>query len=548
MRVWPILLLPFVALACSDDPLDDAGPSDGGLPDGGADLGTDAGDIGGADAGDVGTSSCSVLRVENLGFDFLDDVSIRYGGDLEPELGRAGPDYFIFDTLRRLDFPTSTGAFALGGSGFNGNFATCTHCPLVFEDFVSGGAPERIYFPRAGQVELEEDPFSTKLYARFTGLKMVEVTIEGEFLESVPVPNGRCLEISDFEVRYRYVPDEWTCDDAQWNDGLACDCGCGTEDWDCYPEIPTITGCQGDQVCLADACVDRCSAFAPLEGCAGGFCSFNYWGDLCSTEFTQIDPADLGQVCGGVDTTYCDVQGGIPRGLCDRFIRADNVCKPTCRTDDDCSAANRESCNTIAPERGFCEQRFPEGWTCGREQWEEGQFCDCNCGVADTIDCQSELPVRGCAAEEGCSLEGACVPRPANDTCAGAVLLSGTNTSTSGTTVGATDDLAVGPGQGLCLEGSQEGRDVVYRLELQAGEVVQASLQSEFDGALYLLGPGSSACTQPSQACVAGQDQVRAGEVEVLDFTAATAGTYFLVVDSFWNPEQGRFQLTVERR
>ena len=82
MRGWPILLLPFALVACSDDPLDDAGPSDGGLPDSGADLGTDAGDGGPADASDVGTSSCSVVRVENLGFDFLDDVSIRYGGDL----------------------------------------------------------------------------------------------------------------------------------------------------------------------------------------------------------------------------------------------------------------------------------------------------------------------------------------------------------------------------------------------------------------------------------------------------------------------------------
>ena len=138
------------------------------------------------------------------------------------------------------------------------------------------------------------------------------------------------------------------------------------------------------------------------------------------------------------------------------------------------------------------------------------------------------------------------MPRPTNDTCAGAVLLSGTTTTTTGTTVGATDDLAVGPGEGLCLEGSQEGRDVVYRLELQAGAVVQATLQSEFDGALYLLGPGANSCTQPTQSCVAGQDQGRAGEAEVLNFTVPAAGTYFLVVDSFWNPEQGRFELGVQ--
>ncbi|GEM_PF-2138559 len=524
-----------------------SGPSEGGdaaLP---ADAGsTDAGsalpDARVSDAG-VQTSSCALVRVEDLAFAFLDDVSIRYIGDIRPNLGSPGPDLFVFDTLHRLDFPTSTGTFSLG-TGFNSNFGGCTHCPLVFEDFVDGVPPQRVYFPSAGQLELARDPFSYVLSGSVRGLHMVEVTIDGPTLESVPVPGGRCLDFEDFTLSYRFVPPEWTCDPAKFNDGLECDCACGVSDFDCIPGVASTVGCGAGQVCLYDVCVDTCSALEPLVPCAAGFCSFSEWGDVCSADRALVDSAQLGQRCVGDDTSYCALQNSIPRGYCDRVAKADSICKKTCAQDSECSAANRESCIGVGSGRGFCEQRFPAGWTCQGDQWEEGQACDCNCGVPDTIDCQSNLPVRGCAAGEGCSLGGACVPRPSNDRCEGALRLSGARSSTVGTTIGAADDLAVGPGEGLCLEGSQLGPDVVYALELTRGARISAVLRPMFDGALYLLGPGG--CALPAMSCLAGSDAVRAGMAETLSATVAAAGTYYLVVDSFWTQEQGTFELDVQ--
>jgi hypothetical protein len=225
------------------------------------------------------------------------------------------------------------------------------------------------------------------------------------------------------------------------------------------------------------------------------------------------------------------------------------VCKPVCRTDADCAGGDRLSCLTVATERGFCEQAFPPGWTCGAGQWQEGLACDCGCGVPDTVDCQSDLPVAGCAARQGCSLAGACVPQPANDLCADARLIS-TSTTVRGTTEGAGHELAVGPGAGRCLEGDQQGPEVYYQVALTAGQALELELRSVHDGALYLLGPGepSAACLQPVEQCVTGHDDVRAGMPERLSYTAAQAGTYTVVVDSFWHGEQGAFELDVRLR
>jgi hypothetical protein len=540
-----IALCCFGFVACDDTPVTTA---DAAVPR--ADASGDAGV--GADAvpgPDVATSSsCAQLRVQGLSFDSLDDVSIRYTGAVEPGVGTALRDRLLFDVLRRQDFPTSTGTFALG-TGFNGNFATCTHCPLLLEDLLPDAPARAVYFPEAGEVTLDVDPFSLSLEARFRGLRMVEVTIGGEFLESTPVPGGRCVDVADFDVDYRFVPMAWTCGDARFNDGATCDCGCGAADLDCYPGIPATVGCTEQQACVEDRCIDRCSAFAPESRCASGFCSFSEWGDLCSDDTSRVDPAPLGGTCASLDALYCGLEGGLPRGLCDGFARADQVCKPVCRTDADCAGGDRLSCLTVATERGFCEQAFPPGWTCGAAQWQEGLACDCGCGVPDTVDCQSDLPVAGCGPSQGCSLAGACVPQPPNDLCTDAQLIS-TSTTVRGTTEGAGHELAVGPGAGRCLEGDQQGPEVYYRVELAAGQVLELELRSAHDGALYLLGPGqpSAACLQPVEQCVTGHDDVRAGMPERASYTATRAGTYTVVVDSFWHGEQGAFELDVRLR
>ncbi len=81
-----------------------------------------------------------------------------------------------------------------------------------------------------------------------------------------------------------------------------------------------------------------------------------------------------------------------------------------------------------------------------------------------------------------------------------------------------------------CLPWSLNGRDSVYRLDLQEGQMMVATLQQAglADGALALL----SACGLPASA-VGCADAGLSGEPEVLTFIADTSGTYYLVVDSY---------------
>lgn len=112
------------------------------------------------------------------------------------------------------------------------------------------------------------------------------------------------------------------------------------------------------------------------------------------------------------------------------------------------------------------------------------------------------------------------------DTCADAYRVPSTGGTFRGTTTGYGADVGTTVRAGSCTGWEQAGADALYRVELAAGQRLVASLNTAWDAALYLV----SDCAQSATTCVAGQDN---GNPESLDFTASTAGTYFLVVDSW---------------
>jgi hypothetical protein len=98
------------------------------------------------------------------------------------------------------------------------------------------------------------------------------------------------------------APDGWTCNDNRYGDGV-CDCGCGIDDPDCYPEYPYCSRC-------------------PEESCAHGDCS-------------RIDLEDV---------TQCLYD--IPAGwTCGNYF-FDGVCDCGCGADDvDCLGTNILDCD-----------------------------------------------------------------------------------------------------------------------------------------------------------------------------------------------------------
>ena len=108
----------------------------------------------------------------------------------------------------------------------------------------------------------------------------------------------------------------------------------------------------------------------------------------------------------------------------------------------------------------------------------------------------------------------------------------------TGTTAHARDDYDPGPGG--CTGRPETGRDVVYRIDLQPADTLEALYrQTEADGAMYLV----TDCGNPAGACVAGADQDPSGGYESITYVASAAATYYLVLDSFGDDTGGPWML-----
>ncbi len=134
---------------------------------------------------------------------------------------------------------------------------------------------------------------------------------------------------------------------------------------------------------------------------------------------------------------------------------------------------------------------------------------------------------------------------PANDSCQSAesISLTGGGAVIDATTLGATSDID----NVACLPADYPpfGPDVIYSIDLQAGQDITVTFSGNFDGAIYLVDD----CDCPTCSCLAGADAAYSppNEDESFDFTVpdGAAGTYYIVVDS-WSPyATGDFSLTV---
>lgn len=138
---------------------------------------------------------------------------------------------------------------------------------------------------------------------------------------------------------------------------------------------------------------------------------------------------------------------------------------------------------------------------------------------------------------------------PANDTCAGAVMVPLGATGVSGDTTGARDDYSISSNPRYaspCGLSFFAGRDVVYVFTPATTGSFTATVtpQGSFDPALLQL---SGSCS-PAQ-CVRASDTAGPGGGEAITFTATAGQPVFFVVDAFENSAPtgfGRFTLRVQ--
>jgi hypothetical protein len=193
--------------------------------------------------------------------------------------------------------------------------------------------------------------------------------------------------------------------------------------------------------------------------------------------------------------------------------------------------------------------RVPNAWTCAKPEYDNGMNCNCMCGLNDPDCSMAAAPVAGCSVAMPACFNDTCVTPPANDTCATAIPLT-IGTAVMGSTAGAGRNYNQGLEGATCTDFQQPGPDVVYSVALTANQAITVTLSNlaaDYDGSIALVGPGAATIcdANPITTCVAGKDAGFDGTNETFMYTATTAGTYFIIVDSYSPAVGGTFTLNV---
>jgi len=131
------------------------------------------------------------------------------------------------------------------------------------------------------------------------------------------------------------------------------------------------------------------------------------------------------------------------------------------------------------------------------------------------------------AGNYGLELRCAVPPPPAeNDTCDGAIDIPRCSAgSLSGDLTNYRNDYDPITG---CTGYNALGKDAVYKMDLQAGDQVTFTfVQPNWDASLYAV----TDCVNLD--CVDGADAGVTGDPETISFTAASAGTYYIILDTY---------------
>ena len=102
-----------------------------------------------------------------------------------------------------------------------------------------------------------------------------------------------------------------------------------------------------------------------------------------------------------------------------------------------------------------------------------------------------------------------------------------------------------GVDEGVCPrlegDGGYGSADHVYVMTPNVTGVYPISLESAFDGVLY----ATKSCGNLANACLAGVDDVSAGETETLFITASADQDYYIIVDGFGLGAEGVYLLNI---
>jgi hypothetical protein len=148
------------------------------------------------------------------------------------------------------------------------------------------------------------------------------------------------------------------------------------------------------------------------------------------------------------------------------------------------------------------------------------------------------LDSEGANSEGGWSLLGSLtcgLDVPTNDLCQTAAFLPCGPFALSGNNALAVPDYD--PLEGGCTSFSEQGPDVVYRIDASPGDSIWCDYvfphvngKDDVDAAIYMV----TDCAYVDTTCVAGVDSAGAAQMEYLRYKFTQRGTYYLILDSYW--------------
>ena len=129
---------------------------------------------------------------------------------------------------------------------------------------------------------------------------------------------------------------------------------------------------------------------------------------------------------------------------------------------------------------------------------------------------------------------------PPNDQCSGAIVIPCGTFNYSGNTQNAANDYTFTDSTLSCTGYREDGNDIVYQVAAQAGDSLWLRYYSLADGAVYIV----TDCGNVQGTCVAGADlNPEAGQIEALNYGFKTAGTYYIILDSYGLGTSGAWSL-----
>ena len=251
------------------------------------------------------------------------------------------------------------------------NYANCQHCIFLSVD------GETQYLATEGEMTVDVgDEVGMPTVIGLSGIRLEEVVLAGEPVETTFVEDGGCVRLEDIEA---ISVDWWTCPPGFYGGDDGCDCGCGVIDPDCTD--PSAVYCE---FCDDGSCGGAdCQNIDPNDN---SICTEPVWtcdeallgdGSVCHCGCGLVDPDCVSTAVGSCDV--CDAMGS---------------CVPP--------EANGECDGQIHPDRNWQCTPVP-GWTCSIFAYGD-DFCDCGCGGVD-IDCEDGQPCEVCNTAGSCSME-----------------------------------------------------------------------------------------------------------------------------------------------